>query len=116
MCAGAADLVGLAASGAIWRLLPGLRTVIPWLWGTLAAGATAAFLLRDSRGGRARRWLAQAVLLADGSPPGAWRSVRRNVPLLVPIWNLIDAWPVLRDGGAPRRCDRAIGTRIVSGP
>jgi hypothetical protein len=116
VCAAAADLLGLVATWTIWRLLPGWRAAIPWVWAALAAGATAAFLLRDSAGGRARRWLALEAENPDGRPPGAWGSVRRNLPLLVPVWNLVDAWPVLRDGQAPRRCDRATGTRIVPIP
>ena len=78
-----------------------------------AAAALAAFLLRDARGGRARRWLALEVRDADGRPPGAWGSVRRNLPLLLPGWNALDAWPVLRDGLAPRRSDRRAGLRVV---
>ena len=114
LCAALADAVGLLASALVWRLLPAARTVIPGIWAALAALAAAAFLLRDARGGRARRWLAlEARREADGRPPGAWGSVRRNLPLLVPIWNLVDAWPVLRDGEAPRRCDRSTGIRIL---
>ena len=114
VCAGAADLVGLPATWAVWRLLPAFRTAIPWLWVGIAAAATAAFLLRDAGGGRARRWLALEAQGPDGRPPGAWRSVRRNLPLLVPLWNLRDAWPVLKDGAAQRRCDRSTGVRVVT--
>jgi hypothetical protein len=113
VCAVPADAAGLASSALVWRLLPAARSAIPWLWGVLAAAATAAFLLRDARGGRARRWLALEARQADGRPPGAWGSVRRNLPLLFPGWNLFDAWPVLRDGEAPRRCDRSTGIHIL---
>lgn len=116
VCAGAADLLGLPATWAVWRLTPAFRAAIPWIWAGLAACAVAAFLLRDARGGRARRWLALEALRPDGRPLGAWGSVRRNLPLLLPFWNLLDAWPVLRDGTAQRRCDRASGTRIVPAP
>ena len=113
LCAALADAAGLASSAVVWRLLPAARSGIPWLWGVLAAAATAAFLLRDARGGRARRWLALDARRPDGRPPGAWGSVRRNLPLLLPLWNLFDAWPVLKDGEAPRRCDRPTGIRIL---
>ena len=113
VCAALADLAGLAVTWAIWRLAPGLRPAVPWIWAALAAAATAAFLLRDARGGRARRWLALEARGKDGGPPGAWGSIRRNLPLIVPVWNLVDAWPLLADGDAARRCDRAAGTRIV---
>ncbi|MEP6993380.1 MAG: RDD family protein [Acidobacteriota bacterium] len=113
VCAAPADLLGLAATLAIWRLLPVARPLIPWLWGALAAAALAAFLLRDARGGRARRWLGLEARRTDGGPPGAWGSIRRNLLLLIPGWNLVDAWPVLRDGEGTRRCDRAAGIRIL---
>lgn len=113
LCAALADGVGLALTAIAWRLLPAARPAIPWIWGALAALATLAFLLRDARGGRARRWLALEVRSLDGRPPGAWRSIGRNLPLLVPGWNLVDAWPALREGEAPRRCDRALRLRIL---
>jgi hypothetical protein len=114
VCAGIADGVGLAVTGLVWRLWPAGRPAIPWLWAALAGGAILAFLLRDARGGRARRWLALEVRTVDGEggPPGAWRSIGRNAVLLVPGWNLWDAWPALRDGEAPRRCDRVLRLRI----
>jgi hypothetical protein len=113
VCACLADLAGLALTAVLWRFFPGSRAALPWIWGALAAGAVAGFLLRDSRGGRARRWLALEARRGDGSLPGVWGSIRRNLPLLIPLWNLFDAWPVLWDGQALRRCDRGSGTRIL---
>lgn len=112
LCAVPADAVGLALTAVVWRVFPGSRGAIPLLWAVLGACATAAFLLRDTRGGLARRWLGIEVRAADGGFPGAWRSIGRNLPLLVPGWNLLDAWPALRDGEAPRRSDRGLGLRI----
>ena len=61
-----------------------------------AGGAAAvAFLLRDSRGGRARRWFALEARDEAGNPPGRWGSIRRNLPLLIPFWNLAEVWPLL---------------------
>lgn len=114
VCATAADLAGLGLTWAVWRLFPGFRALLPLLWTGLGLAALATFLLRDAGGGRARRWLALQAVGGDGLPPSRWASVRRNLPLLVPIWNVFDAWPVFRDGRAPRRCDRASGTRIVA--
>lgn len=111
--AAVADAAGLALTGVIWTYFPGLRATIPWIWTAAGLGATLAFLLRDMRGGRARRWLALEARRADGRPPGAWGSIRRNLPLLLPLWNLYDAWPVLADGEAPRRSDRGPGIRIL---
>ena len=108
-----ADAAALALSAAVWRFWPAAREETHWLWAPAAAAAVALFLLRDARGGRARRWLALEVRGADGRPPGSWGSVRRNLPLLLPGWNALEAWPALRDGLAPRRSDRRAGFRIV---
>lgn len=113
VCAAPADLVGLALTGIVWRFLPSGRGAIPAIWTAAGLVATAAFLLRDAGGGRARRWLALEARRPDGDFPGAWGSVRRNLPLLVPLWNLYDAWPLLRDGESPRRTDRRTGIRML---
>jgi hypothetical protein len=112
VCAGVADGAGLALTAIVWRLWPAGRGAIPWLW-EARRGRDPRLPARDARGGRARRWLALEVQTADGGPPGAWRSIGRNAVLLLPGWNLWDAWPALRDGQAPRRCDRALGLRIL---
>lgn len=113
VCAAPADLVALALTWAVWRFFPDARAAIPAIWGAAGLGATAAFLLRDAAGGRARRWLAMEARLPDGRPPGAWGSIRRNAPLLVPFWNFYDAWPLLKDGGASRRTDGRTGIRML---
>ena len=113
VCAAPADLAGLILTGILWRFFPAGRDLIPAVWVAAGSAATVTFLLRDARGGRARRWFGIAVERADGSPPGAWGSIRRNLPLLIPLWNLRDAWPVLGNGDAPRRSDRRGGLRMV---
>ncbi len=112
-CVVPADLAGLAVTGLVWRFLPALRGGIPVVWALAGAAATAAFLLRDARGGRARRWLALEARRADGGFPGPLGSVRRNLPLLVPLWNLWDAWPLLTRRDEERRTDRRSGIRIL---
>ncbi|HTO87194.1 MAG TPA: RDD family protein [Thermoanaerobaculia bacterium] len=109
------DALGLAATAAVWYLRPAAAAYLGWVWGALAAAALIAFLLRDANGGRARRWLGFEVRDGEGGPPGLWRSTRRNLPLLVPGWNLLEVWPVFRDGKAPRRSDRQLGTLLISG-
>ena len=113
VCALAADAVGLVATAAAWFWVPAVRGAIPAIWWVCGAGAMTAFLLRDAAGGLSRRWLAMRVEDADGRPPGRAGSIRRNLPLLVPVWNVFEAWPVLRDGDAQRRADRKAGRRVV---
>jgi hypothetical protein len=110
--AAVADAAALAAAAALWRVLPSARPAAPWLFLPAGAFTLAAFLLRDARGGRARRWLALEVARPEGRPPGAWASIRRNLPLLVPGWNLFEAWPVFSDGLAARRSDRRQGLSV----
>jgi hypothetical protein len=116
VCAVPADLAGLLLTGFIWRFVPSWRGGIPAIWIAAAAAATAAFLLRDARGGRARRWLAMEARRGEAGPPGRLASIRRNLPLLVPFWNLYDAWPLLRRPDGERRTDRRTGIRIVRTP
>lgn len=113
VCAAPADLAALGLTWVVWRFFPAVRAAIPGIWAAAGLAATAAFLLRDASGGRARRWLAMEARRPDGGLPGAWGSVRRNVALLVPLWNLYDAWPMLRNGESPRRTDRRTGIRML---
>ncbi len=113
VCAVPADLAGLALTWVVWRFVPSARGAVPTIWAAAGLLAAAAFLLRDAAGGRARRWLALEVRRPDGAFPGPWGSVRRNFPLLVPLWNLYDAWPSLEDAEAPRRTDRRTGIRML---
>ncbi len=112
VCAAPADLAGLILTWILWRFFPA-RNLIPAVWIAAGTAATFAFLLRDARGGRARRWLGIEIRRADGALPGPWGSIRRNLPLLIPLWNLRDAWPILRDGESPRRSDRRSGLRMI---
>lgn len=113
IAAATADALALALTGAVWFLAPGLRPQTPWIWAAAAAGALIAFLTRDARGGRARRWMALQVRDRQHRPPGVWASVRRNLPLLIPAWNLFEAWPVWRDGTAARPSDGRLGLEVV---
>jgi hypothetical protein len=113
VCVAIADAASLAATVALWYWLPAWRAAIPWVWAVAAAGAIVGFLLRDASGGRARRWLALEAVDPEGLPPGPRGSIRRNLPLLVPGWNLFEVWPVLRDGAAQRPADRRRRIRVV---
>ncbi|HTR04371.1 MAG TPA: RDD family protein [Thermoanaerobaculia bacterium] len=108
-----ADLAALLLTWLVWRFLPAFRPAIPAIWIAAGSAATAAFLLRDAGGGRARRWLALEARRPDDRPPGPWASVRRNLALIVPFWNLYDAWPLFRKPDGERRTDRRTGIRIL---
>ncbi len=113
VCAGAGQLAALLLTGVL-RLAGASGDVAARVWPAAGAGALAAFLLRDARGGRSRRWFGLVVTDRTGNPPGAFRSIGRNLALLVPVWNLFEAWPLLRDGSAPRPSDRRLGTRLAA--
>jgi len=113
VCVLAADAAALAATAVVWFWVPAARPALPVMWWLAAAGAVAGFLLRDASGGLARRWLALRVEDGDGRPPGRAGSIRRNLPLLVPVWNIVEAWPVLKRGDAQRRADRRSGRRVI---
>jgi len=113
IAASVADAIGLVLTAAVWWLAPSQRAESAWIWPPAGAAALLIFLLRDARGGRARHWFALEVRDAANRPPGALASIRRNLPLLVPGWNLIEAWPVLRNGLARRAADRAAGLTVA---
>ena len=79
ICAACADAAGLAATAVVWFWIPGARPGIPAIWAAVGAGAVAAFLLRDARGGRSRRWLGlEAVGLLVRMGRGAMMGVDQN--------------------------------------
>ena len=106
--AAVAEAAALLTAALVWRVLPGARAGTPWLFAPAGAAVLVAFLLRDARGGRARRWLALEVRSEEEGTPGAWRSIRRNLPLLLPGWNVVEAWPLLSDGLGRRSSDRRL--------
>ena len=67
-----------------------------------------AVLFRDARGGFSRKWLGFKIEDENGRDPGWARSALRNLPLLVPGWNVWEAVCVLRYGDAPRPIDRLL--------
>lgn len=74
------------------------------------------FLCRDATGGFSRKWLGFRIEDRRGNPPGLWRSALRNLPLIVPGWNLYEGVRVLRRGGEPRGIDRLLGLRLRAIP
>lgn len=72
------------------------------------------FLLRDVTGGFSRKWLGLRLVRSSGEVPGLWRSVARNLPLLIPGWNLYEAVCVRR--GRARSIDTLLGLRFQEVP
>jgi uncharacterized RDD family membrane protein YckC len=88
---------------------------------TLARGFVAAqalfallFLVRDTGGGSpGKRLFGLRLVREGGEPVGLLASVARNIPMLVPGWNLIELLAVVRRGDGRRGGDRLAGTTLV---
>ncbi len=72
-------------------------------------------LFRDGFGGRSmgKRVMAIAILTPDGRPVTLFRSAARNLPLIVPLWNLVEVAMVFFAAEGRRSGDRIAKTRIV---
>lgn len=84
-------------------------------WGFRAAQGLflCLFLARDARGASPGKRLVGLEVVRDGEAPASLAaSLVRNVPLLVPGWNLIEAWEVVRRSDGRRPGDRLAGTRV----
>lgn len=84
--------------------------LVPAGWAFFAL-TLVLFLLRDTTGGLSRKWLGYKIERAGVGHPGGLRSILRNLPLLVPGWNVYEAARVLRDGGAPLSLDGVLKLR-----
>lgn len=72
------------------------------------------FLLRDARGASpGKLLLGLSVHKADGRPAGPRESVLRNLPLLVPGLNVLEAAAVARRPDSRRSGDRLAGTTVA---
>jgi uncharacterized RDD family membrane protein YckC len=76
--------------------------------------AVGLFLFRDAGGGSpGKKLFGLRLILAGGSKAGARESLLRNLPLLLPGWNLIELASLLRRRDGRRPGDRAAGTLLV---
>jgi uncharacterized RDD family membrane protein YckC len=76
--------------------------------------ALGLFLFRDAGGGSpGKKLFGLRLILAGGEGAGALQSLLRNVPLLIPGWNLIELSSLLRRRDGRRPGDRAAGTLLV---
>ena len=108
------DAPAAIALGAAFFFFPDARLVEI---GAFALGLfLLVFLSRDTRGGFSRKWLGFKIEDGRGRPPGWLRSVLRNLPLVVPGWNVWEAVSVLRHGDRPRPIDRLLGLRFREMP
>ena len=81
--------------------------------GSVEVVFVALFLLRDARGASpGKHLLGLEVRTRSGAPGGIGASVLRNLPLLVPGLNLVEAWAVARRPDARRLGDRLAGTNV----
>jgi uncharacterized RDD family membrane protein YckC len=88
---------------------------------SLARGFVAAqgvfallFLFRDTGGGSpGKRLFGLRLVREGGRPVGLLASMGRNVPMLVPGWNLIELFAVIRRRDGRRGGDRLAGTTLL---
>ena len=106
------DVPGVAALAAAFFFFPDVS--LPGLGWTIFGATLLFWLCRDARGGLSRKWLGIEIEDRRGRPPGIGRSILRNLPLLLPGWNLYEAWRVARNGESPRSLDAPLGLRLVS--
>lgn len=100
----------LVSYGLTWTSSPrGIQLV--W-WITLAI-LMAGILLRDGFRGRSfgKHLLGLRLLTPRGEGCGYLRSLLRNLPLVVPVWNFVEVILVL--AGKPRTGDRIAKTTVT---
>jgi uncharacterized RDD family membrane protein YckC len=87
--------------------------VIQIVWWVALAILLVAILLRDGFRGRSmgKRLLGLRLLTPQGERCGYGRSVARNIPLIVPVWNLVELLLVV--AGRPRTGDRIARTTVT---
>lgn len=96
--------------GMTWTTTPkGIQLV--W-WGALGV-LMLSMLLRDGFRGRSmgKHLLGLRIVTSRGDGCGYGRSLLRNLPLIVPVWNFVEVVLVLL--GKPRTGDRLAGTTVT---
>lgn len=83
------------------------------VWWVALAILVLAILIRDGIRGRSvgKQLLGLKLTTRKGGRCGYLRSIIRNVPLIVPLWNLLEACFVL--AGRRRTGDRIAGTVVM---
>jgi uncharacterized RDD family membrane protein YckC len=83
------------------------------VWYVALAVLMTGMLIRDGIRGRSpgKRLLGLRLITPRGEGCGYFRSVVRNLPLVVPVWNLAEVVMVL--AGKPRSGDRLANTTVT---
>jgi uncharacterized RDD family membrane protein YckC len=89
-------------------------TAVAKVWQTGLAIFVGAILLRDWRGGRSpgKRILGLVITTPSGRGCGLVRSIVRNVPLVIPGWNLIELVALLANRSTRRSGDWIARTTV----
>ncbi|MBI2212685.1 MAG: RDD family protein [Acidobacteria bacterium] len=102
----------------------GLSYLAVWLWDSTWGIAriwhstilivVVSILLRDAYHGRSpgKRLMGLRVDTPDDKPCSWLRSIARNLPLVVPGWNVVEIWLLLFARDSRRSGDRIAGTRV----
>ncbi len=82
------------------------------VWWVALATLILSILIRDGIRGRSvgKQLLGLRLTTRSGGRCGYFRSIVRNLPLIVPLWNMIEVGFVL--AGKPRTGDRIAGTAV----
>jgi len=101
----------LVSYGMAW--IGGSLKGIQIVWWIALAILIISILIRDGFRGRSlgKQLLGLRLTTRKGNRCGYFRSVVRNVPLIVPLWNLIEVAFVL--AGKPRTGDRIARTQVI---
>ena len=91
----------------------GAMQAIAIVWVTALALLMIGLLFRDGYRGRSigKQMLGLRLLTPRGEGCGYGRSVVRNLPLIIPVWNLLEAGLVI--AGRPRTGDRIARTMVT---
>lgn len=103
----------LISYATVW--LGGSMKIIAMVWYTALSILFAGILLRDGFRGRSfgKRLLGLRLQTHDGKPCSYRRSLLRNFPLLVPIWNIVEVYLVVFGRNSLRTGDRMARTMVT---
>lgn len=99
--------------GIVW--LGAWMKAIPMIWWTTMLIVFVAMLFRDGYRGRSpgKRLLGLRVQTRNGKPCSYFCSLKRNLTLLIPLWNVLEIYLVLFGREGRRTGDRFAGTVVV---